>query len=158
MNGEIYNHLNLRKTLSKDHEPFATNSDCEIILKLYQEHGTELLNMLNGIFSFVLYDEDKDFYLAARDHVGVCPLYMGRAKDGSVWFASEMKALQDHCVTFEDFPPGHMFTSTDGMKRWYQPSWLTCETIPTTPLDLNQLRENFEAAVCRQLMTDVPYG
>ena len=91
VNGEIYNHKELAKTFTPDY-PFQTQSDCEIILALYKEKGTELLDYLNGIFAFVLYDEEQDAYLIGRDHIGIIPLYQGYDEHGNYYIASEMKA------------------------------------------------------------------
>lgn len=98
-------------------------------------------------------------YMAARDHVGIIPLYIGWGDDGSVWFSSEMKGLAEHCKTFRCFPPGHYYSSeTKEFVRWYNPSWLTMGTVPDKSCDLAQLREAFIAATKRRLMSDVPWG
>jgi len=86
-NGEIYNHQQLRAQLSSDYA-FQTNSDCEIILALYKEKGVNFIDDLNGIFGFVLYDEQNDEYLIARDHMGIIPLYMGWDKHGTFYISS----------------------------------------------------------------------
>ena len=112
VNGEIYNHVELKAHALKEKHVFATESDCEVLLHLYQERGTAFLSLLNGIFAFVLFDEKRQRWIAARDHLGIVPLFMGRGVDGSWWFASELKALADVCVFFQDFPPGHFFDST----------------------------------------------
>ncbi|KAF1789895.1 Nucleophile aminohydrolase [Phytophthora cactorum] len=123
------------------------------------EHGPDFVHLLRGMFSFVLYDHRKDFFLAARDHMGITPMYYGYGADGSVWFASEMKALEEGCVRFEVFPPGHVFTSdTEKCKPWYKPNWYEPGHIGQTPLDLMALREAFEASVKRRMMSDVPWG
>lgn len=158
VNGEIYNYKELAAGLKAPYA-FVTKSDCEIILPLYLEHGPHFVHLLRGMFSFVLYDYEKDFFLAARDHMGITPLYYGYGADGSVWFASEMKALEEGCVRFEVFPPGHVFTSdTETCTPWYQPNWYAPEHIGTTPLDLMALRHAFEASVKRRMMSDVPWG
>lgn len=71
----------------------------------------ELWNSLDGIFACVLVDESTGEFIAARDPIGVCSFYWGKGKDGSTWFASEMKALQAHCETFDIFPPVWLPTS-----------------------------------------------
>ncbi|KAG2522065.1 hypothetical protein JM18_005695 [Phytophthora kernoviae] len=158
VNGEIYNYKELAQTLKTPYK-FMTKSDCEIIIPLYLEHGPDFVHLLRGMFSFVLYDHRKDFFLAARDHMGITPMYYGYGADGSVWFASEMKALQQGCVRFEVFPPGHVFTSdTETCKRWYNPDWYAPGHLGKTPLDLKVLREAFEASVKRRMMSDVPWG
>ncbi|VAH23417.1 unnamed protein product [Triticum turgidum subsp. durum] len=114
--------------------------------------------MLDGMFSFVLLDTRDKSFIAARDAIGICPLYMGWGLDGSVWFSSEMKALSDDCERFISFPPGHLYSSkTGGLRRWYNPPWFS-ESIPSTPYDPLLIRESFEKAVIKRLMTDVPFG
>lgn len=158
VNGEIYNYKQLAAELATPYE-FLTKSDCEVIIPLYLEHGASFVSKLRGMFSFVLYDHKKDFFMAARDHMGITPMYYGYGADGSVWFASEMKALDHGCVRFETFPPGNIFTSeTESCTPWYEPEWFAPEHIGKTPLDLKVLREAFEASVKRRMMSDVPWG
>jgi asparagine synthase (glutamine-hydrolysing) len=158
VNGEIYNHRTLENELRRPFE-FQTHSDCEVILALYAERGADFLNDLNGIFAFVLYDEERDRYLVARDPIGVCPLYTGRDEHGNFFVASEMKALIDVCKTIEDFPPGHYLDSEVGRPvRYYQPAWRDYEEVRGRGADLRALRDSLEDAVERQLMSDVPYA
>lgn len=163
VNGEIYNHRELRaKHCSHSH--FNTESDCEVITHLYekfvdQDSISTFLNEINGIFGFVLVDEQRDRYIVARDHIGIIPLYWGRDEDGGLWISSELKALSDICVQFEDFPPGYFYDSQSDTKyKWYQPPWHDEKYLPTTTLNLPILRQQLESAVSRQLMSDVPYG
>ncbi|HYD02947.1 MAG TPA: asparagine synthase B [Alphaproteobacteria bacterium] len=158
VNGEIYNHKLLRDKLLKDHE-WQTESDCEVILYLYDEFGPKFLNMLNGIFSFILYDKKKNIFLIARDHLGIIPLYMGFDEKESLYVASEMKALDKYCDKIIEFPPGKYYLSSDNkFTAWYEPEWK--EKIPSSEnkVDLAKLREELENSVKRQLMCDVPYG
>uniref|UniRef100_A0ACD5YKY2 Uncharacterized protein n=1 Tax=Avena sativa TaxID=4498 RepID=A0ACD5YKY2_AVESA len=211
VNGEIYNHEELKAKLTS--HKFQTGSDCEVIAHLYEEYGEEFVDMLDGMFSFVLLDTRDKSFIAARDAIGICPLYMGWGLDGlaqplcgiqrtsprdqlslnnplpsplakihgalqrslhlsepwlqqlkdqrpqgSVWFSSEMKALSDDCERFISFPPGHLYSSkTGGLRRWYNPPWFS-ECIPSTPYDPLLIRESFEKAVIKRLMTDVPFG
>ncbi|MDF4777187.1 asparagine synthase B, partial [Vibrio parahaemolyticus] len=104
VNGEIYNHKEIRARYEGKYE-FQTDSDCEVILALYQDMGADLLEELNGIFAFVLYDEEKDEYLVGRDHIGIIPLYQGHDEHGNYYVASEMKALVPVCKTVSEFPP-----------------------------------------------------
>lgn len=157
-NGEIYNHRLLKEKLSIEYA-FQTNSDCEIILALYKEKGINFLDDLNGIFGFVLYDEENNEYLIARDHMGIIPLYMGWDKFGTFYVASELKALEGVCNKIEIFPPGHFLFSRDSkLVKWYQRDWMNYESISNNETDLNSLKNALEAAVHRQLMSDVPYG
>jgi asparagine synthase (glutamine-hydrolysing) len=159
VNGEIYNHRQLRAELLKKPHDFKTDSDCEPLLYLYDEYGPEFLNKLNGIFAFVIYDpRDGDFFIA-RDHIGINPLYWGRDGEGTLYIASEMKALYDLCVKIEVFPPGHYYKGSEGkLVKWYKPGWADPGFIPEKPVDFEELREALIAAVKRQLMCDVPYG
>ena len=92
VNGEIYNHQDIRKKLAGQYD-FRTGSDCEVILALYQKKGIDFLEDLNGIYAFALYDSEKDALLVARDPIGVIPLYIGHDPDGTIYVASELKAL-----------------------------------------------------------------
>ena len=157
-NGEIYNHKELRKQLKGQYD-FKTQSDCEVILALYQEEGPAFLDRLNGIFAFSLYDAEKDEYFVARDHMGVIPLYMGWDQHGTFYVASELKALEGTCTKIELFPPGHYLHSSDGeLKRWYSREWMEYDAVKENETSIENLREALEAAVHRQLMSDVPYG
>jgi len=157
-NGEIYNHQELRKNCKTDYE-FQTKSDCEIILALYQEKGVDFLDDLNGIFGFALYDTKTDNFLIARDHMGIIPLYIGWDKNGTFYVASELKALEGTCTKIELFPPGHYMTkNSDGFVRWYKRDWMEYENVKNNETDIEKLQEALEAAVKRQLMSDVPYG
>ena len=157
-NGEIYNHKELRKQLKGQYD-FKTQSDCEVILALYQEEGPAFLDRLNGIFAFSLYDAEKDEYFVARDHMGIIPLYMGWDEHGTFYVASELKALEGTCTKIELFPPGHYLHSSDGeLKRWYKRDWMEYDAVKENETSIQKLKEALEAAVHRQLMSDVPYG
>jgi asparagine synthase (glutamine-hydrolysing) len=158
VNGEIYNHQSIRE-IYKDTYEFQTLSDCEVILALYRDKGKDFLEDLNGIFAFVLYDEETSSYLVARDHIGIIPLYMGWDVFGNYYFASELKALEGTCNKIEVFPPGHYFYSQEGeLKKWYTRDWMTYDAVKDNKSDMNELRTALESAVHRQLMSDVPYG
>lgn len=158
VNGEIYNHIELRNQFEGRYS-FRTKSDCEVILALYKEKGTSFLDELNGIFGFALYDIERDEYFIARDHMGIIPLYIGWDKNGTFYVASELKALEKICPKIELFPPGHYLHSTDGqLKQWYNREWKEYENVKDNYSDIQELRNALEAAVHRQLMSDVPYG
>jgi asparagine synthase (glutamine-hydrolysing) len=158
VNGEIYNHREIRERY-KDRYDFTTMSDCEVILALYADRGKEFLDELSGIFAFVLYDEVNDCYLAARDHMGIVPLYTGWDIYGNRYFASELKALEGVCRKIETFPPGHYYFSKDGiMTKWYERDWTSYEAVKDNGSSIDDLRNSLERAVHRQLMSDVPYG
>lgn len=158
VNGEIYNHRQLKKELNKPHT-FQTQSDCEVIIALYQEHGVNFIDKLNGIFAFALYDHEKNTYLIARDHMGIIPLYIGWDQYGNFYVASEMKALSGVCNKIEVFPPGHYLHSLDGqIKPWYKREWVDYVNVKDNTTDIQKVKVAFEEAVNRQLMSDVPYG
>jgi asparagine synthase (glutamine-hydrolysing) len=158
VNGEIYNHLEIRERQAGIYN-FLTKSDCEVIISLYKEKGVNFLEDINGIFAFALYDEEKDSYLIARDPIGVIPLYMGWDKKGTFYVASELKALEGYCDKIETFPPGHYLYSEDGkLTKWYNRDWMEYDNVKDNTLGIQDLRDALEASVKRQLMTDVPYG
>jgi len=156
-NGEIYNHRELRKQTTK--YAYQTGSDCEVILGLYQEKGVEFVDELNGIFAFVLYDAEKNTFFAARDHMGIIPLYMGWDASGTLYFASELKSLEGYCTKIEVFPPGHFYESSTGeLTKWYDRDWREYDVVKDNPTSIEDLQQSLEDAVHRQLMSDVPYG
>lgn len=158
VNGEIYNHQQIRQQMA-DTYAFQTGSDCEVILALYKEKGINFLEDLNGIFAFALYDEEKDEFLIARDPIGVIPLYIGFDADGTVYAASELKALEGFCDRYEPFLPGHYYSSREGrMQRWWTRDWFEYEAVKDRGADSAALGDALKAAVKRQLMSDVPYG
>jgi asparagine synthase (glutamine-hydrolysing) len=158
VNGEIYNHKELRAKYPN--YPFKTQSDCEVILALYQDKGVQFLDDLNGIFAFALYDEEKDAFLIARDHMGIIPMYYGTDNNGQFYVASELKALEGICSMIKTFPPGHFIYSPDGLEpqKWYSRDWESFDNVKNNVTDIDQLRIALENAVHRQLMSDVPYG
>lgn len=156
-NGEIYNHRELRKQFP-DYE-FQTESDCEVILALYQEKGVDFVDEMNGIFGFAMYDVEKDEYFVARDHMGVIPLYIGWDEKGTFYVASELKALEGTCTRIELFPPGHyLHSSTGHFVKWYHRDWTDYHAVKDNETSIQKIKEALEAAVHRQLMSDVPYG
>ncbi len=158
VNGEIYNHRDIRKAFEGKYE-FQTGSDCEVILALYREKGIHFLEDLNGIFAFALYDVEKDEFLIARDPIGVIPLYIGFDKDGKVYCASELKALEGFCDRYEPFLPGHYYSSKEGKQtRWYTRDWMSYDAVKDNSASVQDIHDALEDAVKRQLMSDVPYG
>jgi len=160
VNGEIYNHRELEQSLATPYA-FQTGSDCEVINALYREREDigQWLNALNGIFAFALWDRARSRFVIARDPIGVCPLYWGHDGDGRLCVASEMKALADICADVAQFPPGHYYDSERGeLVRYYQRPWRDHAATKDVEVSRQELREAFERAVHRQLMSDVPYG
>lgn len=158
VNGEIYNHLSIREELKGEYE-FQTGSDCEVILALYKKKGIHFLEDLNGIYAFALYDEEKNVFMIARDPIGVIPLYIGYDDNGHVLVSSELKALEGFATTYDQFKPGYYFYSEDNdYTHWYKRDWMEYKNIKDNGADRKDLRKALEAAVHRQLMSDVPYG
>jgi len=158
VNGEIYNHRALRAELG-DRYQFQTDSDCEVILALYQEKGIDFLDDLQGMFAFILYDKEKNSWLIGRDHIGIIPLYIGYDEHGNLFAASEMKALVPVCRTISEFPPGSYMSSTDGeIHQYYQRDWMEYENVANNKTDAAALKEALEESVKSHLMSDVPYG
>ncbi|MBO4620280.1 MAG: asparagine synthase B [Victivallales bacterium] len=158
VNGEIYNHEELRKELAGEYD-FQTRSDCEVLIPLYIKYGTAFLDMLKGIFAFALYDTKEDKYLVGRDPIGVIPLYEGWDADGHYYVASELKALEGVCCTLREFLPGHYLASGAAQPvKWYQRDWFEFDNVKDNSTSIAELRASLEAAVKRQMMSDVPYG
>ena len=158
VNGEIYNHQEIRRRYAGKYD-FQTGSDCEVILALYRDKGINFLEDLSGIFAFVLYDEERDEFLIARDPIGVIPLYIGYDSDGTIYVASELKALEGQCERYEPFLPGHYFWSKEpGMKRYYQRDWFDYDAVKDNDASVSAIHDALVSAVKRQLMSDVPYG
>ena len=166
VNGEIYNHREIRARYAGKYA-FRTGSDCEVILALYKDKGIDFLEELNGIFAFALYDEETDDFLIARAPIGVIPLYIGHDQEGHIYVGSELKALEGFCDEYEPFLPGHYYRGSEGkMQRWYKRNWTEYsavkgnDTAPrhATMQETESIRRSLEAAVQRQLMSDVPYG
>ena len=156
-NGEIYNHKDLRN-LTKNFE-YQTNSDCEVIISLFEKYREKFIDKMNGIFGFVIYDKKENEFFIARDHMGIIPLYIGWDKNKIFYVASELKALEGICEKIEVFPPGQYMSSKDfKYKKWYTRDWTDFENIKENKTNLNDLKVGLEQAVRRQLMSDVPYG
>ena len=171
VNGEIYNHQEIRRRFAGQYD-FQTRSDCEVILSLYREWRqklptteqvlsiSSLLEQLSGIFAFVLYDEQNNEFLIARDPIGVIPLYIGYDEDGTVYVASELKALEGQCERYEPFLPGHYLYSREGisMQRYYRRDWFEYNAVKDNSASVDAIHDALQDAVRRQLMSDVPYG
>ncbi|MCJ1308386.1 asparagine synthetase [Agyrium rufum] len=160
VNGEIYNHRVLRKSLKKPYN-FKTHSDCEVIIPLYMEYGIDAPKLLDGMFSWVLYDRTQDRLIAARDPIGITSFYQGWSSTtpGAVYFASELKCLYPVCDKIIAFPPGHIYDSkTNTTTRYFEPSWWDPKKVPSTPIDYKAIRRALEKATRKRLMAEVPYG
>ena len=164
VNGEIYNHQEIRRRYAGRYD-FQTGSDCEVILALYRDKGIDFLEDISGIFAFALYDEEKDAFLIARDPIGVIPLYIGYDSDGTVYVASELKALEGQCERYEPFLPGHYaygnsksLNSKFKIERYYKRDWFEYDAVKNNEASVDAIRDALKDSVRRQLMSDVPYG
>ena len=179
VNGEIYNHQEIRKAFEGKYS-FKTQSDCEVILPLYKKYVesgdfTAMMEELSGIFAFALYDSKRDCYMIGRDEIGVIPLYQGWDKAGRYYVASELKSLEGVCQTIEEFPNGCYLYSGDKNStlepvRWYKRDWESYDNVKNNPKAtdengevinpsiIQKLKDGLETAVKQQLMSDVPYG
>ncbi|HVL68019.1 MAG TPA: asparagine synthase B [Vicinamibacterales bacterium] len=153
-NGEIFNHVDLRRLYGAA----ASTSDCAVVGAAWRAAGDDFAALLDGQFAIVCSD-GAGRWIAARDHAGVSPLYAGWHEDGTVWFASEMKALIDDCARVELVAPGTAWCSDErGFRRvtWYAPAWQ--HTVPDRRADPACIRAALVAAVRKRLMSDVPWG
>lgn len=158
VNGEIYNHKALQANLDIDFE-FQTQSDCEVILALYQQDGINFIDKLKGMFAFILFDETDQSYLIARDHMGIIPLYYGYDMHGQLFVASEMKALVPVCRTVSEFPPGHYWSSRDGkITPYYKRDWMEYDAVKDNKGSAKEIHDALSEAVKSHMMSDVPYG
>ena len=158
VNGEIYNHQEIRQQYEGKYE-FLTKSDCEVILALYNDKGPNFMEDLNGIFAFALYDIQKNVFMIGRDHIGIIPLYQGWDANGTYYVGSELKSLEGQCTKIEEFMPGQYFYSPDEKPtQWYKRDWEEYDAVKDNVSSIDELRDALEAAVERQLMADVPYG
>jgi asparagine synthase (glutamine-hydrolysing) len=152
-NGEIYNFPQLRTELAKQHE-LTTTSDSEAILHLYEDHGSSVVEHLDGMYAFVIADDDKLY--AARDPIGIKPLYF--AEHGSaLLFSSELKAFPSNCNNVKEFPPGTFFHSDHGFSTFYAVPRISSQTA-SVDYYTTKIRETLEKAVVKRLMSDVPLG
>lgn len=170
-NGEIYNHATLYEELRNQHgwtHERQSHSDCEVIAHACACLGPEVaVQKLDGMFAFTLFTEDKKgdiSVFAARDPVGIKPLYHAVDDKSTHVFSSELKALVGHVdpASVQAIPAGHYWTPSGGLVRYHSPEWLygidgTTSSIPERPSD-DQVREAFSKAVQKRMMSDVDYG
>lgn len=159
VNGEIYNHIQLREELSE--YKYKSLSDCEPIIPLVEKYDIDAPKHLDGMFAFALYDKKTDRIIAARDPIGIVTLYMGKSSKApnTRYFASELKCLIDECDEIFAFPPGHVYDSnTDQITRYFTPTWWDGAQVPQERVDYKKVRESLEMAVRKRLMAEVPYG
>mmetsp|Transcript_17095 Transcript_17095/g.14975 ORF Transcript_17095/g.14975 Transcript_17095/m.14975 type:complete len:457 (+) Transcript_17095:380-1750(+) len=125
---------------------------------MWQEFGKDCVHELNGMFGFVVYDAKTGSFFAARDHVGIIPVYYGSGKNGEKYIASELKAISSVAEDIQILPPGHYITDEWKPVQWYKPKWQDMEYIPSGKLDYQEFRDQLTEAVRTHLMSDVPFG
>lgn len=158
-NGEIYNYLELSADIAKRKGKYTPRGDCDVIIGMYEEFGTDLVSHITGMFAFALYDQKTKNFVIGRDPIGIIPLYEGEDDEGNLWFASEMKSLVGICHKISDFQPGTILHGRNGQlqrTQYYQPKWRS--ELPTSEADLGLLRHQLESAVRSHLQADAPYG
>ena len=156
-NGEIYEFEQIRKELQTKGYSFQSGSDCEILLPLYQEYGVEMFRMLDAEFALILYDGDTKSYIAARDPIGIRPLYYGYDPSGAIVFASEPKNLMGLCGKIMPFPPGHYYK--DGKFVCYR-DITSVKEVCRDDLDTvcAAIREKLIAGIQKRLVSDAKVG
>ncbi len=157
-NGEIYGFRPVKEQLIKKGYSFNSNSDCEILLPLYKEHGTDMFAMLDAEYALIIYDAESGELIAARDPIGIRPLYYGETEDGGMAFASEPKELVSICKKIMPFPPGHYYK--DGRFIQYTDSTKTYPELRSDDEEmiLKNIREKLIAGVKKRLDADAPLG
>lgn len=159
-NSEIYNHDALRSVLAEAGVGVPdSRCDSAVIGPVVRTFGVDALGKLDAQFALVVTDTETGHWLAARDHAGICPLYVGHHADGTVWFASEMKALIDDCHTVALVEPGTAWVrDAQGVRcvRWYDRPWM--HETPKAPADHEALRSALVNAVEKRMMADVRWG
>ena len=167
VNGEIYNHKELYEVVLHNKYIPRGESDCEVILYLYKEFGFNFVKMLDGIFSFVLYDQKEDIVFVARDPIGIIPLYHGLDADNQCYYVgSELKSIQDDCNEVQVFPPGHYIVnhrnnnmSLESSVRYYNPLYLENSVKTYSEEEIKPIiRDSLISSVKKRLMADVPFG
>lgn len=155
-NGELYGFRKMRDELFSGYD-FKSGSDCELLLPLYQRYGTDMFQMLDAEYALILYDRKSDSLIAARDPIGIRPLFYGYDEDGKILFSSEAKNIAGLTETIKPFPPGHYWK--DGAFVRY--ANLT-DVAEYSPDDLDtvcdNIREKLTLGIVKRLDADVPLG
>ena len=155
-NGEIYGFRALRRSLEGKY-PFRSDSDCEVLLPLYREYGRGMFSQLGSEFALVLYDHRKDALLAARDPLGIRPLYYGTDRFGETVFASEPKDLVGLCQTIAPFPPGHYWEG-GRFHRYIDLTTVTQFSPDDEETACRKIRDLLVRSVQARLDADAPLG
>ena len=149
-NGELYGFRKEKAALEKKGYTFQSESDCELLLPLYEEYGTQMFSHLDAEFSMILYDPEKNLLLAARDPIGIRPLFYGYSKSGHIAFASEARSLVGLCERIQPFPPGHYYEN--GVFHSY------CDIAAPDPALTEKLAGQTEEEICAGIRTRLVEG
>lgn len=160
-NGEIYNHMDLRKDLTKEYK-YVGHSDCEVVPYMYDEYDGNVRKMaekMGGMFASIIYDIEKNRVVIWRDPLGVIPCYIGKGRHGELFVASELKAFHDYAQSIEILLPGHIYDSNVGrQEQWYFPLHYQPNYVPSEKVCLKKLKELLISSVKGMMMADVPFG
>ena len=156
-NGEIYGFRPLKRRLQEQGYTFRSGSDCEILLPLFREYGLEMFSRLDAEFALIIYDSKTGSLIAARDPIGIRPLFYGYDRSGGIVFASEAKNLVGLCKEVRPFPPGHYYA--DGRFTRYA-DLTTVDTYIQDDLETacKHIRDKLIAGVDKRLDADAPLG
>ena len=156
-NGELYGFRLLKKQLEEKGYEFQSESDCELLLPLYREYGTDMFRMLDAEFALIIYDGAKKQLIAARDPIGIRPLYYGYLKSGEIIFASEAKNLVGLCDRILPFPPGHYYMDEKFIcyRDISKPVALIDDDVETA---CRKIHDKLEAGIIKRLDADAPVG
>ena len=156
-NGELYGFRTLKEELEAEGYESTSESDCEIILPLYRKYGTDMFAMLDAEFAMIIYDAEADEYIAARDPIGIRPLYFGYSETGKIIFASEPKNIVGLTDKIMPFPPGHFYKG--GQFHCYM-DITKVGSFCTDSIDVicSQIRERLTAGIAKRLDADAPLG
>ena len=156
-NGELYGFRLLKKQLEEKGYEFQSESDCELLLPLYREYGTDMFRMLDAEFALIIYDGAKKQLIAARDPIGIRPLYYGYLKSGEIIVASEAKNLVGLCDRILPFPPGHYYMDEKFIcyRDISKPVALIDDDVETA---CRKIHDKLEAGIIKRLDADAPVG
>ena len=156
-NGEIYGFRAVRKELEAQGVRFESGSDCEVLLPLYERMGTDVFRMLDAEFACILYDDVRKSLVAARDPIGIRPLFYGYDAKGGIAFASEARSLVGWVEEIHPFPPG-CFYADGKFTRFRDPAGATVRTGESEEEICAGIRERLIAGVEKRLDADAPLG
>ena len=156
-NGELYGFRKIKRELEGKGYTFSSDSDCELILPLYREYGTEMFGRLDAEFAMVIYDAERGGFVAARDPIGIRPLFYGYSESGRIVFASEAKNLTDIADEVRAFPPGCYYADGEFV-RYADPAFPGEKVRADIETATRNIREKLVAGIAKRLDADAPVG